>query len=103
MFGLSIGLIMEIEPMGDADVAASLLGEAISSMDEEEVDGVGCLMMEHSPCYGMLRRAGFFPVPARFNPRDYHPVVEADLSRFSGTEMADRGRWYFTWGDFDVG
>jgi GNAT superfamily N-acetyltransferase len=103
MLDLSIGLIMEIEPMGDADVAASLLDEAISSLDEEEVDGIGCLMMEHSPCYGMLRRAGFFRVPDRFNPREYHLVVEADPAKFSKAAMAQRGRWYLTWGDFDVG
>jgi GNAT superfamily N-acetyltransferase len=102
MLDLSIGLIMEIETMGKTDVARFLLYEAISALDEEGVDGVGCLMMQHSPCYRVLRQGGFFPVPGRFNPRDYHPVVEADPSKFSRAVMADRGNWYFTWGDFDV-
>ena len=77
--------------------------EAVSYLDEQEVDAVGCLMMRHSPYYGVLRRAGFLPVPSRFNPRDYHPVVDADPSKLSRAVVAKRDNWLFTWGDFDVG
>jgi predicted N-acetyltransferase YhbS len=103
MFDLSIGLIMDMGTTGGTDVALSLVNEAVRYLDEQEVDAIGCLMMKHSPYYGVLRRAGFLPVPARFNPRDYHPVVEADPSRFPSAVMRDRSNWYFTWGDFDVG
>ena len=56
-----------------------------------EVDAIGCLMMKHSPYFGVLRRAGLLPrYLSRFNPRDYHPVVEEDPSRFSSAVMRDR-------------
>jgi len=103
MFGLSIGLIMDMGTTGGADVARSLVDEAVRYLDGQEVDAIGCLMVKHSPNYGVLRRAGFFPVPSRFNPRDYHPVVKADPSKFSSSVTMDRTGWYFTWGDFDVG
>jgi GNAT superfamily N-acetyltransferase len=103
MFDLSIGLVMELATTGEPQEADSLVGEAVRYLDAEEVDAIGCLMMRHSPQYGVLRRAGFLPVPSRFNPRDYHPMVEADPTKLSRAMMADRGNWHFTWGDFDVG
>ncbi len=103
MFDLSIGLIMELSTKGDTADAGSLVSEAIRYLYEDQVDAVGCLMVKHSPYYGVLRRAGFLPVPSRFNSRDYHPVVEADPSKFSKVVMAERSNWHFTWGDFDVG
>ena len=103
MFDLPIGLIMDMGATGDTDVAPSLVDAAVRYLDEQKVAAIGCLMMRHSPNYAVLRRAGFFPVPNRFNPRDYHPVVEADPAKFSNAVMGDGRNWHFTWGDFDVG
>ena len=102
MFDLSIGLIMDVSTKGEIADADVLVSEAVRYLEGDGVDAVGCLMMKHSPYYGVLRRAGFLPVPSRFNPRDYHPVVDADSSRFSTAVIAERGNWHFTWGDFDV-
>jgi ribosomal protein S18 acetylase RimI-like enzyme len=102
MLGLSIGLIMDIATVGEIDVARSLVDEATRYLDEQEVDAIGCLMMKHSPYYEVLRRAGFLPVPSRFNTRDYHLVVEADPAKISRTVTGVDGNWHLTWGDSDV-
>jgi GNAT superfamily N-acetyltransferase len=103
MFGLPIGLIMDMGASEGGDAARSLVDAAVDFLDAEGVAAIGCLIGRHSRYHAALRRAGFLPVPKRFNSRDYHPVVDADPAKLSKGVMGDGRNWHFTYGDFDVG
>jgi GNAT superfamily N-acetyltransferase len=102
MFGLSLGLIMDVMTTAGTDIATHLVLEASRYLAGQEIDAIGCLTAKRSPHYRVLRRAGFLPVPSRFNRRSYHLVVESDPSRVPGIVATDLDDWHLTWGDSDI-
>ena len=63
MFGLRLGLIVDILTVGEDSIADSLLAEAIDYFTEMKIEVIGCLMLKHAPYFRALRKAGFISVP----------------------------------------
>jgi len=100
ILGAPVALVMDLghEP-GEEPALARLID--LRALEETRAGRVASVAM----CLGaerrVLRRAGYFPIPERLNPRPFNLLVK-DLASTPHPALFDPGRWRITLADWDV-
>ena len=95
LLGMRAGLVVDFL-VADARAGRALLSQALAHFASEDVDLLATLMLSHTPEYGLLRHAGFRPLPRALLPQRFRLVAR------DGTSVRELPGWFFTMGDYDV-
>lgn len=82
------------------DIGAALVAAMVEEGRLRHYDLVAALATPNSALYRLLTGCGFYPVPARIDPKRFHAcgtVLDEGAAR-----LWDPDAWYFTWGDIEV-
>ena len=93
--GLIVDFVVDPPPAGER-AGRALLAQTTARFAGEELDLLASLMLPHAPEYGLLRRAGFWPLPRPLLPQRFRLVAR------NGPEVHDLRHWFLTMGDYDV-
>lgn len=100
--GGKVGYLMEMMCLpGRADVAKSLLADAVADMAALGCDGVLAWCFSHSPNYREYLRQLFLPLPVRLRPVEMHFAFLPLLSS-TPSVVGDRSQWYLSYSDSDT-
>lgn len=99
MFGFNLGIIVDILAINEV-VTKFLIKNAFESI-KNQVDVVGCLMLEHVTYYNALKELGFREIPKRFSPKDFYFVGKFEEEIYSVDDYLDK-KWFVTFGDIDI-
>ncbi len=102
MFGLKLGLIVDMLTIEDKRVTNILLSHAIKYFRGQKMDIIGCLMLKHTAYYKALRKAGFIQVLKPFSPKEFYFVGHADFSKVADGIVYNIDNWFLTFGDIDI-
>lgn len=102
MFNLSLGLIVDMLALTQDNVIDSLIAKAIEHFKDQKVDVVGCLMLNHTPYFRALKRAGFIVVPKALSHKEFYFGVQVKPSTISDKIINNPTNWFLTWGDTDL-
>ena len=102
MFGLNLGLIVDMLTLEEEQVVNNLLSQAVSYFRSQKVDTVGCIMLKDSVYYQNLKDHGFISLPKLLSPKEFFFLVNANSFDESTTIALDRKNWYLTFGDIDI-
>lgn len=101
MFGLNLGLIVDLIAEND-ETCYCLINKAIEMFKKSEMDIVGCLMLENSPYFNIIKKSGFIKTPQRFSPKEFFFVNNVDEEKLDPEEAYSGKNWYITFGDIDI-
>jgi hypothetical protein len=95
--GSDFGALVDLLVLpGRLDIAAALIKDALSVMDQHGVSMVRCALPTRHPYNGVLHASGFFDPRRRMEVRVSGPAVNVDF-------LADpEARIHFTFGDTHV-
>lgn len=100
--GGKVGYLMEMMCLpGRADVAKSLLTDAVADMAALGCDGVLAWCFSHSPNYREYLRQLFLPLPVRLRPVEMH-FAFLPLLPSTPSAIGDRAEWYLSYSDSDT-
>jgi predicted N-acetyltransferase YhbS len=101
-FGLHVGYIMDILTIPtEPALAAGLIAQVIDRFRHQQLEMVGCLMLEHTSYAHALRKNGFIRVPDRLYPQVLTLGVYCSSEHHSDQFLLDPGNWFVTFGDHD--
>jgi GNAT superfamily N-acetyltransferase/ribosomal protein S18 acetylase RimI-like enzyme len=102
-FGLRIGFIVDIlvRP-GARDVSTGLVSEAVKYFQENQMDLVSCLVLEHTVQAESLKRNGFVVVPQGFFPQELYLGVRSHTDEYAEEFIMNSENWFITWADHDT-
>ena len=102
-FGLQVGFIVDMLTVpNEPDIDNGLISEAVEYFRKEQMDMVGCLMLEHTPYVQSLGRNGFVIVPQRLFPQELYLGVRRHTDEYSEQFITNPKNWFITWGDHDA-
>ena len=101
MMGLRVGFILDMLTTNHK-VASALLSEAIQHFKGEGEDAIGCLMLQHTPYFKVLRKAGFVVAPKRLMHKEFYFGVQVKPSVLADETINKRSNWYLTFADTDL-
>ena len=78
-----------------------LMSTVIKSFEEERVGLSGCLMLQGTTEFRLLRKRGYFICPSRLEPQPF-PVVRRMHQAIPSSLFSKLDNWFFTMGDYDV-
>ena len=102
MFGLKLGLIVDMLTIEDKGITNALLCHAIDYFKRAKMDIIGCLMLKHTAYYKALRKAGFIEVPKPFSPKEFYFVGYTNSSKVADATVYNVDNWFLTFGDIDI-
>jgi hypothetical protein len=62
----------------------------------------GCLMLQHTQEYTVLRRAGYIEAPDRFAPQPFRLALESLSPRLPKELVAQTDHWFITMANHDA-
>ena len=78
------------------------MSEAIQHFKGEGEDAIGCLMLQHTPYFKVLRKAGFVVAPKRLMHKEFYFGVQVKPSVLADETINKRSNWYLTFADTDL-
>jgi hypothetical protein len=101
VYGMRCGILVDLLT-ARGDYPFEYLMKAISSVAKaNKLDLVFTTVPLHAPEYRMVRRSGFYPLPARLQPQKL-----AMIARRHGSDcpkqVSDFSKWFITFGDYDI-
>lgn len=104
MRGLRLGLLVDwlVDPALPR-AAGWLFAAALEWARQARVDALAAALAPSMAAWSELRRAGYFSLPEQANPFTSELVIRRGLSPELDPRYADASRWFWTWGDSDVG
>ena len=100
MFDLKVGLILDILAENQS-AADALVSETVDHFRGGRVDAVGCLMLNHTQYFNVLRRAGFVVAPKWAIHKEFYFGVQVKSSIVPDNEINKRENWHLTFADLD--
>ena len=101
MFDLNLGFILDLFAV-NPDVASALVSKAREYFKELGADAIGCMMLQHTPYFKVLRRAGFVIAPKRLIHKEFYFGVQVKPSEMPDEIINRRESWFITFADVDV-
>ncbi|MEL7669202.1 GNAT family N-acetyltransferase [Methanobacterium sp.] len=101
MFDLKLGLVVDILTFDD-NTACSLLLHAYNLFKDNDMDIMGCLMLNTSMYFDVLKKAGFLKLPKKYSPKEFFFVVKADDDIIAPDVAYSSKNWFLTFGDIDI-
>ena len=105
VFGLNSGFITDICSLNDKDAKDgmnTLIAFIKKLFLKNNMDIAGCLVLEHSNEYKLLKEKMFFKLPKRFLPHDGPVICRMNSPIKELQELTDFTSWFLTFGDYDV-
>jgi predicted N-acetyltransferase YhbS len=79
-----------------------LLHEAMRRFRQADLALCGGLMLPHTEEYGLMRRAGYLPAPARFAPQPFYLVLKNIVDEPPLSALATPHNWFISIADHDA-
>ncbi len=110
----AVGRIMEVAGMqcamladflfqdGFEDAAKSLVRHILVQLKKKGASLAGCLMLEHTQEYQVLKKLGFIRCPKKLEPQPFPLLVRRFDESIAESKLVNRQNWFFTMGDYDV-
>lgn len=110
----AVGRIMEVAGMqcamladflfqdGFEDAAKSLVRHILVQLKKKGASLAGCLMLEHTQEYKVLKNLGFIRCPKKFEPQPFPLLVRRFDESIAESKLVNSQNWFFTMGDYDV-
>ncbi|WP_125116835.1 GNAT family N-acetyltransferase [Agathobaculum sp. Marseille-P7918] len=110
----AVGRIMEVAGMqcamladflfqdGFEDAAKSLIRHMLVQLKKQGASLAGCLMLEHTQEYKVLKKLGFIRCPKKLEPQPFPLLVRRFDESIAESELVNSQNWFFTMGDYDV-
>jgi hypothetical protein len=103
MFGMNLGLVVEILVSDrDEEAAGILLGKGVEHLLASGADAVACVVPDLEPYGQTLRHEGFLRVPEALLPRRFRFMVRLRSDDQRLVSALDPASWYLSWGDNDA-
>jgi GNAT superfamily N-acetyltransferase len=102
LFGLDIGLIMDMLSIKDNQVINALLSQAIEYFKEHKAKIIGSIMLPQSIYSKAMKKSSFIEVPKRFSTKEFYFMVHTHPNGNIDDIAFDARNWYITFGDDDI-
>ena len=79
-----------------------LIDKSFSFFKQNNAELLGCLMLEHTQEYEILRQSGYIKCPKILEPQPFPVIYRAHSEDFNTDEMKNINNWFVTMGDYDA-
>ena len=101
--GIQNGMIVDfLTKDNDMKIGKALVLSCYAFFKERKTELLGCLMLEHTTEYRVLRKCGFIRCPKIIEPQPFPLIYRAHQTEYDIDEMKNIGNWFITMGDYDV-
>lgn len=87
---------------GFEEDAQALVRHVLAQLRKRGASLAGCLMLEHTHEYRLLKKLGFMRCPKRLEPQPFPLLVRRFDDKMQYDKLLDCRNWFFTMGDYDV-
>ncbi len=87
---------------GFEEVAEALIRHILVQLKSLGASLAGCLMLEHTQEYKVLKKLGFIRCPRKLEPQPFPLLVRRFDESIAESELVNSQNWFFTMGDYDV-
>lgn len=97
------GMIVDFLVLGDEfEVGRLLIYKCFEMFKKNNVELLGCLMLEHTIEYQILRKCGFLKTPRFIEPQPFPLIYRSHQEEYNTEQMKNIENWFVSMGDYDA-
>jgi len=101
--GIKNGMIVDfLIKDNEIEIGKKLIFRCFEMFRQNDVELLGCLMLEHTVEYKILKKCGFIRCPKFLEPQPFPLIYRAHIEEYDTEQMKDINNWFVSMGDYDV-